>query len=449
MSTLIIGNSFNDYLVGDLGRFDPLERRIGGNISLRLAWLAEPGDIVVLPQEPEAAFVEYMMRLKGIPADSVSIMVPPPGEFGTDVLTSDRITHPGFLKELAGRVVENGVEHVLPYVFDSTVAALCREFGLDSRCPAFDFLTEGGSDLLNSKALFRTLSAGVGAPVADGVVTDSWRQGADFVRGMLAKGNSVIVKQDFHQGGHGNEIITADPRTTQIGAIAMRVVEDLDDVASLLESRWPAYSNDGVKKVVIEQYLHDSVPIGAEVDITDDVITVRHTGEMRMTPVFDGVVLPGLTMTTEQRERFRSAVVALCTAVRAVGYRGLINIDGIIDTDGRVFLTEYNGRLGGTTHLHWLGLTTVGPDYAERAVFVSNNDWKVPSFDTALRRLHAAGLEYDPTEGTGVVVTCDHTRQSGAVEYCVIGTDHGRVDAIEKELKKLFQPDLDTSRRDP
>lgn len=438
MSTLIIGNSFNDYLVGDLARFDPVERRIGGNISLRLAWLAGPGDVVVLPQEADRAFVEYMMRLKGIPADSVSILVPPPGPFGTDVLTSDRITDPAFRERLAGEVSGRGVDRVLPYVFDSTVAALCRALGLESRCPGFAFLAEGGSDLLNSKGIFRTLSVGVGAPVADGVVTDSPRQAAAFVRERLAAGDSVIVKQDFHQGGHGNEIITGDPRTRQIGAIGMTVVADPDEIPGVLDERWPAYTNDGTRKVVLEQYLHDSVPIGAEVDIDDDAITVRHTGEMRMTPVFDGVVLPGLTMTTEQTDRFRSAVVALCRAVRAIGYRGLINVDGIVDPAGRVLLTEYNGRLGGTTHLHWLGLSTVGPDYADRSVFVSNNDWKVPSFTTALERLESAGLVYTRARGSGVVITCDHTAQSGAVEYCVIGTDHASADATEKALKELF-----------
>ncbi|MFC5290120.1 peptide ligase PGM1-related protein [Actinokineospora guangxiensis] len=440
MSTLIIGNSFNDYLVGDLGRFDPLERRIGGNISLRLAWLAEPGDVVVLPQEPDRAFVDYMMGLKGVPADSVTIAVPPAGSFGTDVITSDRLTDDAFRRHLSGLVSTNGVDQVVPYVFDSTIATLCRDWGLAETCPAFPFLAGGGADMLNSKSVFRALSLGVGAPVPEGLVTDSPSRAAAFVGALLADGGSVIVKQDFHQGGHGNEILTSDAATTQIGAISMITLgsDDLGGVEALLRRRWPAYSNDGTAKVVLERYLPNSVPIGAEVEIGERAITVRHTGEMRMTPIFDGVVLPGLEMTTAQCDLFRSAVLALCVAVQAIGYRGLINIDGIIDGGGRVLLTEYNGRLGGTTHLHWLGVSLVGPDYAERAVFVSNNDWKVPSFGAAMDVLESSGLAYDRDKRSGVVITCDHTALSGAVEYCVIGNDHADAHAVEKELKGLL-----------
>ncbi|MGP3966797.1 preATP grasp domain-containing protein [Streptomyces sp. 6N223] len=438
MSTLIIGNSYNDYLIGDLGRFDPVERRVCGNFALRLAWLLEPGDVIVLPQPADPSFVAYLTAFKGIPADSVTILVPPSGEFGTDILTRQRLTHPEFEKLLAETVAAADIDLVLPYVFDPTIAALCRRFGLQDQVRAFPFLAQGGAEMLNSKSAFRALAAGVGAPLADGVATRSRREATAFVRDMLAAGGSVIVKQDLNIGGHGNEILTGDPELTQIGAISRTVITDPGQVADLIAERWPAYSNDGTNKVVLEQYLPDSVPIGAEVDISPSEITVRHIGEMRMTPIFDGVVLPGLTMTRERTEEFRSAVFALCGAVRAIGYRGLMNIDGIVDTSGRILLTEYNGRLGGTTHLHWLGLSAVGPHYADGSVLVSKNDWKVESVDAARQRLEAAGLAYDRARGSGVVITCDHTAQSGVVEYCVLGLDHTAAEETEAALKELF-----------
>ena len=59
MSTLYIGNSYNDALVGDLRQFDHDERQIGGNLSCRLVWLMAPGDLLLSPQYISAEFLEY------------------------------------------------------------------------------------------------------------------------------------------------------------------------------------------------------------------------------------------------------------------------------------------------------------------------------------------------------------------------------------------------------
>lgn len=437
MSTLLIGNSFNDQLVADLVRFDPVERRVGGNISLRLAWLAEPGDVMVLPQAPDPRFLEYLSGFKGIARDSVSVLVPPRGRFGYDVLTRERLMDSEFQERLAEHVNALGVRSVLPYTFDRTIARLCRRLGLHEPMPGFAFLEQGGGDLLNSKSVFRAMAAGVGVPIPAGVVTVVRAEAEEFVRTMFDLGRSVIVKQDFHQGGHGNEILAPVRGVAQIGATVLTVLADSGGIATHLDRRWPVYSNDGRGKVVLEHYVPDSTPIGAEVHIGADDVDVHHIGEMRMTPVFDGVVLPGATITAAQREEFDAAVRTLCGAVRTLGYRGLINIDGIIDGDGQILFNEFNGRLGGTTHLHWLGEAAVGAGYTERRVFVSNNDWQVPSFAEALAQIETAGLAYDRDRATGVVITCDHTRQSGAVEYCVIAPDLAVADEIEAELKRV------------
>ncbi|TYB46401.1 peptide ligase PGM1-related protein [Actinomadura chibensis] len=438
MSTLVIGNSFNDYLVGDLAPFDPLERKIGGNISLRLMWLAEPGDVVVLPQPPASAFLSYLAAFKGIPDDSVTVLVPPPGAFGTDVLTRDRLTEPGFRELLAKTAREHDIDRVLPYVFDQTVVGICAELGIDTSAPDTAFLKAGGSDLLNSKSVFRALAAGAGVATAEGLATHAREAAEAFVREQFELGRPVIVKEDFHQGGHGNEILAPAPGVAQIGATALTVLDGPEAISRHLDERWTVYSNASRNKVVLEHYLPDSVPIGAEVEIGERGVTVRHVGEMRMTPVFDGVVLPGERTTEGQRAEFREATTRLCASVRALGYRGLINVDGVVDSAGRVWFTEYNGRLGGTTHLHWLGLRAVGADYARRAVFVSNNDWQVSSFPEAFARLRRSGLEFDPGTSRGVVITCDHTAQSNAVEYCVVGPDLAAVTEIEAALKRLF-----------
>ncbi|RCV48913.1 preATP grasp domain-containing protein [Marinitenerispora sediminis] len=437
MGTLLVGNPYNEHLVGDLDGFTPASRRAVGNSGLRMAWLAGPGDAVVAAQDVDPGFLRYLLGLKGLPADSVSLLIPPPGRFGTDVLTRDRLLHPEFVEQARRVVAENGIDRVLPFSFDPVVVALARELGLSDATPGFAFLAAAGHDLLNSKSAFRAIAAGLGLPLAEGVVADARQEAEAFAAGLLAEGRAVIVKQDFHAGGYGNEILAPAPGVEQVGASRLTVLRGRAEAARHFERHWHRYAEGG-GKVVLEHYLPDSVPLGSEVEVAAEAVTGRHACEMRMAPVFDGIVIPGTATTEEVRRTFMDAVLALCEPVRAMGYRGLINVDGIATPDGRVLLTEFNGRLGGTTHLHWFGTNLVGADYLGSRLLVTRNRWRVPSLAAAIGALEAAGLAFDPGRRRGVVIACDHSRQAGAVEYCAIAEDRRDAEEMEKTLADLF-----------
>lgn len=436
--TLLIGNPFNEHLIGDLEAFPQEKRRLGGNSSLRMAWLAGPRDAVVVAQEADSAFFRYLFQLKGLDPDDVEVLVPPPGKFGTDVLTRDRLLHPDFV-ERARQVVEaNGIERVLPFSFEPAVAALALRLGLGEGTPGFGFLAGSGHDLLNAKSAFRSIAEGLGLPLPDGVVTRQRDDAETFTADLLAAGKPVIVKQDFHAGAHGNEILAPRPGVSQVGAPLLSVLEDREAVRSHFDRHWQRYSNGGRDYTVVEEYLEGSVSLGSEFVIGDSGVTERHGCEMRMAPVFDGIAIPGMTTTDAVRRAFLDAAARLCEPVRAMGYRGLINIDGLAAPGGRVVLSEYNGRLGGTTHLHWFGENLVGPDYLTERVLVTRNKWRVPSFTEAVGALQEAGLAFDPAARSGVIIACDHVRQGGAVEYCIVARDRDEALRWEKQLSELF-----------
>ncbi|MFE2476121.1 hypothetical protein [Streptomyces sp. NPDC059389] len=85
-----------------------------GSCGGRLTWLLEPGGVLVLPQAPDPAFLDYVLELKGLTPDAVTVLVPPPGRFGEGVLTGDRLLAPAFLELLRSAVARNDVSTVLP-----------------------------------------------------------------------------------------------------------------------------------------------------------------------------------------------------------------------------------------------------------------------------------------------------------------------------------------------
>lgn len=438
MATLYVGNAFNETLVGDLTQFDHHERRIGGNLACRLVWMMEPGDVLVSPQRISDEFLGYASRLKAVPVTSADVVVPPPGAFGGDVLTADRLRDDRFLDALRAMSAGRGFDRVVPYCHDQTVASLAKAVGISSHDASAAFCEAGGIDLLNRKAVFRALCEGAGIPVPDGLVTRSVDDAVDFVSSFIDTGRSVIVKLDAHQGGHGNEILSPSEDIVQLGAAVLTCVPDRQAVVERLGAMWPYFSSNGRDPVVIEHYLEDATSLGCEVDLAGGSAVVRHTAEMRMTPVFDGLLIPPCSISENCDSEFSRYALELAGVVRAMGYRGLMNIDGLAVDDGKaVVLNEFNGRLGGSTHLHWIGRNFFGDDYLQRRQFISNNDLKVHSFSGVAQALEEAGLEFDPECGEGVILTCDHTAQSGAVEYCVVGADVDTAVDYERRLRSL------------
>ncbi|GIE86456.1 preATP grasp domain-containing protein [Actinoplanes regularis] len=439
MATLYVGNSFNETLVGDLSQLDPQTRRIGGNLSCRLVWLMEPGDLLVSPQPISDEFLAYASWLKGTPVTSADVIVPPPGEAGGDVLMADRLRGARFVDELRATVAERGLDRIVPYCYDQIIASLARDVGIGSREASVAFCEAGGADLLNRKTVFRALCGGAGVPIAEGLVTRSVSDAVDFVASFIEAGRSVIVKQDALECGHGNEILTPSVDTVQLGAAVLTVVADRHAVEKRLGEQWPRFSSNGRDPVVIEHYLQDAISLGCEVDLTGESAVMRHTAEMRMTPVFGGLLIPPSSISKECDTEFSRYALELADVVHAMGYRGLINIDGLAADDGKtVVLNEFNGRLGGSTHLHWIGRTLVGDDYLLRRHLISKNDLKANSFTSAVAALKRAGLAFDPERGEGVILTCDHTAQSGAVEYCAVGADVAAADDYERRLNLLL-----------
>jgi hypothetical protein len=438
VSTLYIGNSYNETLVGDLSRFDREERQIGGNVSCRLIWLMGPGDVLVSPQRISEEFLAYVSRVRGARITSADVLVPPPGQFGEDVLTADRLRGAQFLDELRAVTAGRGLDRIVPYCYDQTIARLARRAGLVSHDASLAFCETGGIELLNRKTVFRALCGGARIPVPDGLVTRSVDDATEFVSSFTESGRSVIVKQDAHAGGHGNEILSPSKDVAQLGAAVLTVVADRRAVRDRLAEMWPHFSSNGRDPVVIEHYLQDAISLGCEVSLTGDAAVIRHTVEMRMTPVFDGFVMPPASISAKCNAEFSRHALALANVVRAMGYRGLMNIDGLAVGGGEVVvLNEFNGRFGGSTHLHTIGRTLIGEDYLRRRHLLSNNDLKVASFSSAVDALAASRLAFDPQRGEGVILTCDHTTQSGAVEFCVFAADADTAADYERRLGLL------------
>ncbi|QIS14516.1 peptide ligase PGM1-related protein [Nocardia arthritidis] len=439
MSTLVISNQRTEEMVGDLEALTPEYRRYVANQAQRMIWSMRPGDILVLPIGVDEAFVDYVADIMGVASAALPVLVPPPGRLGLDVLTRDRLLEPGFVAELGALVGKLEVERVLPFHFDSAVAELTKALGLDRGTPGFAFVDQGGGEMLNSKATFRALSAGVGVSVADGAVVNSRERAEDQIWSLLAAGHCAIVKQDFHVAGYGNEIISPVPGIPAVGAHKVEQISDRATLTHYLEQTWPWYTEQGRRRVVIEHYLPNSIPIYAEVVVTDAGVEFVGHGEMRMMPVLNGLIVPAPSADLPSFPGFLEEATELCRPLHAMGYRGTVSIDAIVVPDRRILINEFNCRVGGSSHIHHIGERIVGANYFHDRVLIELRRCTFPPFRKTVALLAEHGLAYDPASRTGVLITVDDAAPVGhSGEYLVVAETLAAAEGIEAAVAALF-----------
>ncbi|WP_158880152.1 peptide ligase PGM1-related protein [Amycolatopsis anabasis] len=428
MPTLYIENFVNEDLFAD----PPTET---ARVAVRarsglFLWLAAPGDVLVLSRRPSDAFLDYVTRTLGMDTGDLTVLVPPPGRLGEDMLTRDRLGDPEFVTRLA----RLGCTDFTAYCLDRFTTSIAAAAGVADAVPGQAFVDEGGADLFNSKSTFRALAAGLGLPTARGAVVRGLDEAVETVDGYLRRGAHVIVKRDFHGGGFGNVVLSPDPGLPAIGAGDF--AHTPAGSRAPLRQRWDYLSSGGKSPVVVEEYHENCVTLCAEFAISAHEVTTDVLVEMRMRPRVDGFAWLDPGTGAGSAGRFRRLALRLAEVMRTLGYRGLVNIDGIVTPDGQVLLSEFNARLSGFTHLHRLLVRLVGPDYPHER-HVAAGVFPAPSTKDAEHLLALGGLRYDHRRREGVVLTSDGAAASGRAAYCAIATSATRLAALEDAVAGL------------
>lgn len=434
VAKIIVGNSRTDEMVGPLDSLSAEERRLGGCVAQRLLWFAGDGDMVILPWLPRPEYLTYVTGLTRTDPDSLTLLAPPPGRFGIDLLTADRICDAGFLRQVRLAMDERGVDEVLAVYKDPGITDFTRAVGTAAALPGYAFSAQGGDALVNSKAAFRSVAAGVDVPIAPGVVVARCQHAQHAVTAMLAAGYAVMLKREFDSGGYGNEILSPYDGLLAAGAPSVDVI-DVASAEDHLGRRWARLTEHGRHRLVIEHYLPGCQAVYAEFLVGDDDVRLLGDGEMFMEPVVVGEVVPAQALTPTTRDTLVGNGRRLAQAYRGIGYRGYLSTDAVLTPAGDIVFTEVNGRLSGSTHLHTvIGARLVDP--AHRRVRLERTGWPVPSFTAAVDSLAEAGLAYDPVTSTGVVLTSDllpdHT-----VVHCTVAEDLAAAVAVQRRLPTL------------
>ncbi|WP_147455140.1 peptide ligase PGM1-related protein [Saccharothrix australiensis] len=428
----MVGHDFNE---------DLRNRNAAAWYSQRLTWFARDGDVLVLPTEPDKAYVEYVTGWTGTSAESLRFVVPPPGEGAIGRLTRERLRDPEFLDRLRAAAEDRVIDHVYALWPDARVVELADALGVGHAVPGRGFLSQGGDAVANSKALFRVIARGVGVPVAEGAVCLHPRAAEQAVTALLDAGHPAMLKNEFMSGGWGNEIISRTPHIDPIGARRLVVVADAITLRDYLEEHWDKLTGDGRHSLVVERYHPDSSAAFAEFHVGDDGVRFGGQGQLLSLPQAASVI-PAPNVDAGRMAEIIDGGRRLGEAMRAIGYRGVLSADAIVTPAGEVLFTEYNGRSTGSTHLYGVvGEQVIGPGYAEDRFIVERigtPPWSVTTFAEAVDRLAGTDLGYDRASRRGVLFVHAFNPAANCVPYCVVAESMDAATEVEQRLGELF-----------
>ena len=198
MARILVANIDNENLMADDRARTPDYCRALASIAARMAWFAEPGDIVVLPRDLSSGFKRYVAAVMGYATNSVAYVTPDWDGAPVWTLGSRELLHLGVRDTLARLIGDPGNWSMFPYCYERSVELLAEALGLDTRRKVRPFMRQGGAELMNDKRVFRSLAAGRGVPLARGVVCVSERDLADAIQSLIGETGAVIIKQDRH-----------------------------------------------------------------------------------------------------------------------------------------------------------------------------------------------------------------------------------------------------------
>jgi hypothetical protein len=377
----------------------------------RTLWLADEGDVIVLPDLPDADYFEHICSVKGMSSDRITIVLAPEGRFGRRSIDPAALFEPAFLSDLANHLSGADLEEVFA-LYPSGVAELASALGIQDSLPGADFFLQGGARLADSKATFRALAAGVELATAPGRVCSEVQEAVHITHTLMSLGHGVIVKRAHGAGGAGNEIVIAqgDHAPAHIGARQVHRLRDssVDAVTEYWEERWRWASEDGLHPVVVEQLLDVSDCLYVEFRVGDDRLEVCEAGSV----YYEDGRIAREVVGIENLDRHVSqglldGAQSIVTAYRDLGYRGYMDVDAVLTPSGQLFFAEVNARTtSGTVLQRLLDDKRVCPGREGQAVLQESagSEWGRRTTAEFVSVIREAGLLYDRSESSGVLL---------------------------------------------
>ncbi|MCW5221061.1 hypothetical protein D5041_15270 [Verminephrobacter aporrectodeae subsp. tuberculatae] len=424
MSKLFFANFVNELMTTVPGPGHARNLTAG---AIRKIWLAEPGDLLVLPRPMDPEFFEYACDVLRLEPRLVEIVSPSGGvlEYLAQRLRQDEVA----MRHMRAWVREHPGSEAVLFAQDRPSIALFAELGLGIQGYADPHRNEL-VDLIyhmNTKDGFRNVARDLGIPIPAGARCQSIEALVDHAQRLAEETGRVIVKFNRGSNGYGNHTLERDQLQGRDAA---------ERVAAFIRTNWAEQPTDFVVETYYEHSICPSVELRVEASGPQELYACD---QRSVNNAWRGTVTPPQSMDAATRQSLSTYGARFGAHVWAAGYRGICDVDFLLTSAGKLLATETNFRRTGGTYLETL-VRRLTKNFPEERVWLADNGITagVADFRQALLALHDSGLQYDAERGTGCILTANTLPTDRRLRYLVIGKDFDSVCAWETELRSRF-----------
>ncbi|WP_433654854.1 hypothetical protein ACQPW1_28865 [Nocardia sp. CA-128927] len=306
--------------------------------------------ILLLPEGFDRDWFADVHRALGVAPPPVVSPVPRTGRLVADLLADEAA-----LARLRGLIAERHTRiwcfGVAPAVYQ--LLASVEAWGVDVELDGPAKADYWSSLYLDNKLSCLDLAGTVpGFRVPPGVTVTTSEELEGALHTVLTHGGRAIVKSMHGVSGDGSTVVQSDGPS--LGAFWGEVLHD-----PFLRT-FPLF---------VQRYLEHAQDVGcpaADIEVTDaGVRTVVLSAMTVNVKRYESVSVGEHCVPGDLRERLRALGNAVGQAAHALGYRGWLCVDCIVDRDRELYVTEINARRSGAMHPialldHWDGQSQRG-----------------------------------------------------------------------------------------
>ncbi|WP_181026604.1 hypothetical protein [Rathayibacter rathayi] len=435
MATLYIANIRGDY-AAEVRTATGLaaHSRLGSDTCARFVWHLNEGDVLLTPDGPKDGFVEYVAERLQLSPQRLNVVT-------THGLLDDESLLSSEVVERLRQYVTTSDWVIEAFLLTPGVVALADLLGIPR--PAGDlFALQGGVSYINLKSSFRSYAQRVGIPIPVGTTVKSPTELADAMVGMGEASDALILKHERGGGGRGNIGLVRVEGQGLSGTRETRVIPS--NPWDLAMELWGELVEDKNPALTVEQYIRDGQPFYSEWRVGDTQIDLVSTGAIRYSarncpnltsPSWTGLVLPHMFGGHTASSTLLQAFIFI-QHIQSLGYRGFVNIDGLVDPLGKIFFHEINARWGGGLVAATVASRLLGIGWANNSCVSTVLDLPTTTLENAVGVLNKDGLGYNPITREGVVVLSLDSDLGNGAEYMIIAGGYERLSDFELRLRE-------------
>ncbi len=435
---IYIANCYSLAMKTDRSPIDEKFINLVSLISQRMLWFVNPGDIIVTPAPLPDTVISCYKNTFGHNPSKIRYVVP---NCKFPKILNKEVLHSRYIVNKIKSYLTGEKSEIVPYIYDPHFEKFVEILGNNVFIRSTKYMKNGGVRRLNHKGHFRSIAEKAGASIPKGLFCKTTPEVISAVELSLSRCGGAMLKQPISSGGTGNCVITYNDKKTIHGAAFVYKMSNKNDVKKIgtLAFIQEVEKHGGI---VVEDYIVSAKDIYMQFKLNEKDVKTMEVGDTLLGHIssinnplsIGGVSIPS-TLNPALVVEFIKIASDIAKFAHNLGYRGYMDIDGMVTEDGAVYVNEGNFRIHGSSHIDKIARQLIGPQYMSKSHIIGRKCCIGNDAGSIIENWKKNGLFYDKSKKEGIILTAENCKSIQEYEVAAISRTFEETKNILEQAK--------------